>query len=192
MTPAYPLAWPPGWPRTIRRRKSAFKITFSKAYKQLLSELRHMQASHIVISSNMPLNASGQPYADNAARILADPGVAVYFTLKGQPRVMARDIYQTAGGNLRCLGLALKALRDLERHGGSYMMERAFSGFVALPNPETEHWSAVFGLKPDATLGQMEEAYRRLAREHHPDAGGSDQMMACLNAARAQALKERP
>ena len=42
-----------------------------------------------------------------------------------------------------------------------------------------------------ATLDQIEAAYKRLARERHPDSGGSTAMMSELNIARDQARKER-
>jgi curved DNA-binding protein CbpA len=43
----------------------------------------------------------------------------------------------------------------------------------------------------DASREAIEAAYKRLARQRHPDAGGSDALMAELNAARAKAIEER-
>lgn len=34
-------------------------------------------------------------------------------------------------------------------------------------------WARVLGVSPDASKRQIKGAYRRLAREHHPDAGGN-------------------
>jgi hypothetical protein len=48
---------------------------------------------------------------------------------------MACDRFDNAAANMRSLGLAIEAMRQLERHGGGAMMEKAFSGFVALPPP---------------------------------------------------------
>lgn len=39
----------------------------------------------------------------------------------------------------------------------------------------------VLGVAPDATTDEIHEGYRRLAKEHHPDAGGADARMAELN-----------
>jgi curved DNA-binding protein CbpA len=39
-------------------------------------------------------------------------------------------------------------------------------------------------VSPDATTAQIDDAYRKLARSAHPDAGGSHDQMARLNAAR--------
>lgn len=59
---------------------------------------------------------------------------------------------------------------DIERHGGAVVLERAFSGFTALPGPSTADWRKV--LDP----ADPEGSYRRLRSKHHPDrAGGSQQ-----------------
>jgi hypothetical protein len=41
---------------------------------------------------------------------------------------MARDKYLSVAGNMRSLALVISAMRQMERHGGSYLMERAFTG----------------------------------------------------------------
>jgi hypothetical protein len=47
----------------------------------------------------------------------------------------------------------------------------------------------VFGIKPDWS-GTITELYREKARNRHPDAGGSDSLMAELNVAYAEARRE--
>jgi hypothetical protein len=79
----------------------------------------------------------------------------------------------------------------LEQHGGSFMMERAFAGFAQLPAPGArKHWSAVMNVPRDASRHDVECAYKRLAKKHHPDNGGSTELMAEPNAAKAEAMKE--
>ena len=63
---------------------------------------------------------------------------------------MACDRFDNAAANMRSLGLAIEAMRQLERHGVGTMMERAFTGFVALPAPESP--CDVLGLKPIASM----------------------------------------
>ena len=122
--------------------------------------------------------------------MLRDPGVAVYFTLRKRPLVMARDAFASVAGNLRSLTMAIEAMRTLERHGGSNMMERAFTGFVAIAPPDWHKpWREVFGVKPDWS-GDIASLYRDKARNRHPDAGGSDQLMAELNVAYEEAKRE--
>lgn len=190
---AYPLQWPPGWPRTKRRRKSDFLVTPDKSRKLLLREMQQAGASHIVISSNVQLREDGQPYASELRKQHADPGVAVYFVMDKRPMVMARDAYLQPHENIRALGLTFAALRAIERHGGRHMMEQAFSGFTALPAPGAarpkRQWWDILQVRPDASRDVIEANFKALAKVRHPDAGGSAEAMAELNAARKEALK---
>jgi hypothetical protein len=200
MTTAFPLAWPDGWPRTpdykrqsddIFRSKLRGVVTMTRAGQQLRDELSRLSARSIVISTNVALRQDGLPYSDQ--RKLTDPGVAVYFQLKGRPLVMATDRYKTVGGNMRSLALAIEAMRQLERHGGGTMMERAFTGFAALPSPgRKKPWREVFGLKPGYRFDNIDIAalYRSLAKDLHPDAGGSEEQMSDLNVAYEEAKRE--
>lgn len=117
--------------------------------------------------------------------------VAVYFHLKGKPMVMACDLYQTPYENIHSLGHAIEHLRGLERHGGGVMMERAFTGFAALPAPPSgRQWWETLGVDRNASRDSVLAAWKRLAMEHHPDRGGSPERMAEINAARDAALSE--
>lgn len=192
MTTAFPLAWPDGWPRTPetqRQRNSPFKVESNKCRRELMDELRRLGASNVVISSDVPVRQDGSPYADAARRIIRNPGVALYFTLNGRQMVMARDKFERVEDNLRSIGLAIEAIRAVERHGGATMMERAFAGFAALPPPRSPF--DVLGVPPTASIDDIERAFKTKARRAHPDAGGSTALMAELNAARDQALKMR-
>lgn len=200
MTEAYPLAWPDGWPRTPaserRHGSAAFKRqvnngrytsgepwTFAAARDALLEEVwRHTQTS-ITLSSNFQPGKNGP---QEGRKRPVDQAIAVYFQRRGKPYVMACDRYHDAEGNMRSVTLALEAMRQLERHGGGVMMERAFEGFAALPPPPS-CW-AILSLDPDsASAVAVEQAFRIKARRAHPDAGGSEGEFAALTAARAEA-----
>jgi hypothetical protein len=108
---------------------------------------------------------------------------------------MAIDIYDRVADNLAAVAATLDAMRAIERHGGAAILERAFTGFTALPAPIVagmkRPWRDVLQLGPKPPLHDVHGAYRRLASAHHPDReGGSDAKMAELNAARDEALKE--
>ena len=191
MTTAFPLAWPDGWPRTKARENDhrfGARLTTARAAEQLYDELRILGARQTVISSNVPLRRDGIMQGDN--RRLDDPGVAVYFHLKGRPMVMARDAYVSVAGNLRSLALAIEAMRQLARHGGDQMMERAFTGFVPIAPPDWKKpWRQVFGVTPD-WRGDIRALYREKAQHRHPDRGGDDMLMAELNVAYKEAQRE--
>jgi hypothetical protein len=187
----YPLRWPEGWPRTLgakRKNSAPFKVNSDKARRELMADLRRMGATNIIVSSNVPVRQDGTPYADAARRVIRDPGVVVYFTRDGHTLSMARDQYQRPEDNLRSIGLAIEAIRAIERHGGSYMMERAFSGFAALP-PPTSHWE-ILGLRPGSSADDIKRAHRAKIGAAHPDTGGSEAAASALNAARDAALRE--
>ena len=218
---AYPLCWPEGWDRTVahlRKSGSQFvtrervyldnnswfssrQITPDHARRMLVDELGRLKAKGVVISTNVPLRADGEMHAGAARVKISDPGVAVYFQLKGKPMVMASDAFDNIASNLRSLGLAIEALRQLERHGGGVMMERAFAGFTALPAPEgsapKRPWWTVMNYSADPqerldlSVEEVEARFRTLAKRRHPDVdGGSAELMTELNEAREQAVRE--
>ena len=103
---------------------------------------------------------------------------------------MAQDRFWSIIGNMRSLTMAIEGLRQMERHGGAVMMERAFTGFTAIAPPDwKKSWREVFGVKPD-WRGDITALYREKAKNRHPDAGGSDSLMAELNVAFAEAKQE--
>lgn len=215
---AYPLCWPEGWPRTVphlrqpghrfvtREREAGHSwltsrtITFDRARRLLVDELTRLKATGFVMSSNIQLRNDGQPRADHAERRLTDPGIAIYFSWKGKPMVMASDRYESTAANVRSLGLAIYAMRQLDRHGGGQMMERAFAGFTALPPPEgstpKRPWWEVMRYSVDPaerellSLAEVKARYNTLAMKLHPDKGGSDDAMAELNQAFDDAEKD--
>jgi DnaJ domain len=142
-----------------------------------------------VISSNIELRGDGLPRS--SSRAPEDSGVAVYWTRKGKQQVMAIDIYDRVQDNMAAIAASLSALRAIERHGGAQILERAFAGFDALPNPNRFDCWAVLGLKPGADAEAINSAFRRLAREHHPDTenGNTDQFQR-LERARREALRQ--
>jgi hypothetical protein len=199
MTEAYPLRWPDGWPRTkpsaITDGRSRFVRpgsgywTFAPARDALITEVwRLPEIKSVVISSNFAPGRDG-PSARGPRPV--DQAIALYFTRRGKPFVMACDRYSRAEENMRSLALAIEAMRQLERHGGGFMMERAFDGFAVLPPPSEEPWWVVLQVARTATRADIEAAWRKLAAANHPDRGGSDAAMARINTARDRALAER-
>lgn len=185
MTEAYPLQWPAGWERTKHPRYGRFKTNFANARDSLMAELRLMGARYPVLSTNIPLRRDGLPYARQAQP--DDKGVAVYFEWKGRSMVFACDQWTRVEDNVQAVRKTIEALRGIERWGASDMMERAFTGFTALPPPGKQKWWEVLQVPRDADDYSITAAYRRLAMERHPDHGGSDALMAELNEAYKQA-----
>jgi hypothetical protein len=209
---AFPLAWPPGWKRITTRTRAKFKgaaggfqsmagseqrswvpgtsVTIAQGTKRVQDELRRfgVSESSVVISSNLQLRLDGLPRSGQPNP--QDPGVAVYWQDGKQERCMAIDRYDRVADNLAAIAATLEAMRAIERHGGAAILDRAFTGFAALPAPE-QHFQ-VLGVSSSATRDDVERAYKRLASQHHPDKGGDPQAMARINAARDAMLEDRP
>jgi hypothetical protein len=201
MTCRYPLDWPDGWPKTgdlYRHSSNRFKTTFDLARRQLQAELDRLGAASVVLTSWLDIRADGQMRADQARRKIPDPGVSLFFTLRGRPMVMAQDAFDTVHGNARSIGLAIENLRGLERHGGGHMMEKAFDGFAALPPPAMPNgrpWRQVLDmplmdLSAADALILAEARFKGLSKRAHPDAGGTADAQAELNDAIARARTE--
>lgn len=208
---AYPLHWPAGWPRAKSRKRAKFgtgervysqnggswisrkNLTIAEATQRVMTELRALGArdGSSIISANLELRNDGLPRSGQ--REPADPGVAVYWQRKDEPqKVMAIDLYDRVADNLAAVAATLSAMRAIERHGGAQILERAFTGFDALPAPAAEpHWSEVLKCGRDASVNEIERAWRAAAKAAHPDAGGSHDAMARINAAREAAIRER-
>lgn len=211
MTTAYPLSWPTGWPRTLptSQKEGRFgtrkvhsgspyarseDITVADAVVRVLAELERMgiHRDDIVISTNIKLRLDGLPRGNE--REPYDNGAAVYWeTRAGSRRVMAIDQYTTVANNLAAIAATLDAMRAIERHGGAQILDRAFTGFTALPAPGGKRtWREVFQVPSDwrGYPVELKAEYRKLASQLHPDKGGSDISMAELNVAYEQAKKE--
>ena len=218
----YPLTWPQGWKRTpsSQRKRARFskhttkyreswqepgkqvayaqrgEVTIAEGTSRVLNALRAMGVPdvHTIISSNLTTRNDGLPRSGQAAP--DDPGVAVYWTRKDRKQVMAIDQYDRVADNLAAIAATLEAMRAIERHGGAQILERAFTGFDALPAPKGHEghrpWRRVLGLV-DGVPVSMETVkilYRKLAVTRQPDNGGSHEAMTELNGAYAQAERE--
>jgi hypothetical protein len=193
----YPLAWPAGWRRTKSRKDANFKrggqrLSIADGVKRVIEQLRLFGIPdwNIVVSTNVKPRLDGLPLSNQVEP--QDPGVAVYWKKEKdtQHKVMATDRYVKMADNLAAIAATLDAMRAIERHGGAVIMERAFTGFLSLPAPNT--WRAVLSFQEseEPDLETVRNMYRNLAREVHPDLGGTDARMAELNWAMAEAEKE--
>ena len=206
---AYPLAWPPGRPRTHWQRRESSKfhgteerpssgggtmkwktsLSMTEVRAQLFGELGRLEARRVIVSTNIRLRQDGLPYADNRKNV-DDPGVAVYFEIKSEKTAIACDRWRSVAENMRAIAKTIEAIRGIERWGSGEMVRAAFRGFRALP-PATRPWREVLELPiRDLTADEIDRAFREKAKAAHPDVGGSHDAMAELTAARVAGLTE--
>lgn len=203
MYETYPLHWPAGYKKTlsVSRIDSQFKQTMNTAQQFLRKEIERLHASDLIISTNIPVRKSdGGFYSEWMNKKLEDPGVAIYFKIKGKDRSMCCDQYVRVWENIYALGKGLEALRGIDRWGISEFLDRAFTGFKALPESsalvQSRIWDVLELKGQPATSEIIRNCYRRIARKVHPDQpGGSADAFSELQEAYRQALQifnERP
>lgn len=208
---SYPLQWPSGWKREPRRKGGMFSsksqvaqpggwrqsraISIATATQRVLAQLSRFGVAEgdAIISTNLKLRLDGLPKGDQSEPL--DPGVAVYWqrAKDTQHKVMAIDRYNRVADNLAAIAATLEAMRAIERHGGAVILERAFTGFLALPAPNT--WRAVLGYEESdmPPLKDVKVSYLDLCNTRHPDRNSSPKAhswMVELNWAWAEAQKE--
>lgn len=185
---AYPLQWPGAFPRSKTRQKSQFKTTLPNALANVRKSLEAFgrdsgkPVSNIVLSSNVSL---GHERPD-------DPGIAVWFVWDGMSICIPVDRYEKPEENLQAIHHVIEARRVELRHGTLHLVKATMSGFTALPPPvgskPKRPWWDVLQVRQDASRDAIDANYRSLAKQRHPDAGGTAEAMAELNTARREAL----
>jgi hypothetical protein len=199
MITASPLTWPEGWKRTPsyhqrngRFLKSGKLLTVTEGVSRILEQLARMgiDRQDVIVSTNVRLRLDGLPRSNEPEP--ADRGASVYWKEHNKPmRCMACDQYNLVADNLAAIAATLDAMRAIERHGGSQILERAFTGFAALPEKASQPWREVLGIPAEIReLSYIEQRFKELALIHHPDHGGDSEKFRQLVAARDAARLE--
>ena len=187
---SFPLYWPEGYKRTQGRRSSHFKgISLFRARQDLREEVRRLGGTDLIISTNIRTRADGDIYSN--AKEPDDPGVSVFFTLKGKPVSFACDLWARVWENTWAIAKTIDAMRGIDRWGVSELLDRMFKGFLSLPSTIDDPWPAVLKVSPEATLEEIRKAYRIRSMEAHPDRGGSQDEAARINQAYERAKAAR-
>ena len=113
--------------------------------------------------------------------------VEVVFDRNGKRFKMTSDTWTDSVDNLRAIGLTISYLyRALESYGVKVeeskfdqIFDQLFGGFIATPDDTVlmlgdgnDEWWTVLGVEPTADKRAIQNAYRALAKVHHPDSGG--------------------
>lgn len=172
-------AWP--GPETAEPRRSQFKAPWGKTMQLLRHELDCLQAESAVVRAYVKPQQlridGGLRSGVNPAR----PGVVLAFdSLKGHLELPC-DAFDSYIDNLRAIGLALEALRAVDRYGVTQRNEQ-YTGWLALPAPmspgdeiKTTAQALAFlrkiiGGRVDAL--PIQQVLRDCQLETHPDRGG--------------------
>jgi len=167
--------------------KRRFSARQSTILRDLRSVIEKMQATSLRIHQDLFTGAA-----------------EIVFDRAGQRYVFRCEKYENPLDNLRAAQLTITYLwRALEEYGVTSeqheldrMFAQFFLGFTAapddtallLPSGEREWWE-VLGVSPDADKATIVNAYRALAKIHHPDAGGNAEDFRRLREAYEQAMR---
>jgi len=168
--------------------KRRFTAREETIYRDLRNIVVQMGATSLRVSSGL-ISEDGQG------------AVEVVFDRAGKRYVFRCSKYESPLDNLRATQLAITYLwRALEQYGvegseSDVLFETFFLGFTPPPGDAvlmlpggTEAWWDVLGVQQDAGEVEIRNAFRALARVHHPDAGGDAVAFQRLRMAYDQAM----
>lgn len=134
-----------------------------------------------------------------------DPAARIIFDRAGKRYLSHCNRWPHFLDNLRAAQLAIEyTYRIGEAYGVNYMelkdqdlFDRIFAALEAPLDPDLfllgsgDEWWGVLGLSRSASKAEIINAYRALAKVHHPDAGGRAEDFQRLRAAYEQGVKEK-
>jgi len=180
------IDWPAEFPRTPPEDREpysgGFRVTRSVAFGNVLDELRTWDGVTDVQLDSGAEHQTRNPNKPYANASYQDPGVVVYFCKDGEDMAAACDRWDNPRDNAQDLYHYLHETRMQEQRGtvtaeSEYRKLRLPSGdddtVVATPAAHD-----VLGVDPDATEGEIRDAYRERLTEAHPDQGGSADALA--------------
>ena len=178
--------WPAGPTRS--RRRAAFKSTWLATMDLLDREVAQLGARRAVVELDCDaseIRRDGLPRADARVR---GPGVILSFGSRHGPVRFPCDTYHDWQDNARAIGLAMAALRAVDRYGVTKKGEQ-YQGWQALPanvddRPLTRSdaarvISAEAGLPRENAAAMLEDellcrqSIREALKRTHPDGGGN-------------------
>lgn len=164
-----------------------YTITTDKSWSRTKSELADCFAKWGVRDWEANANVM-ESRTENQTLSQTERGVTVRYIKGGKTVTLSLNTQERPVDNLRALYLCIEDMRMIEARGLADTVQSAYLQLAA-PAAAFDPWE-LFGLRPGAGRDEIEAMYRVKARQKHPDAGGTDEEMAQLNAARERLLAE--
>lgn len=143
-----------------------------RAQRKLHEEVRRLGGSDLIVSTNLPVRNDGMIYAAYLDKRIDDPGVAIFFKYKKKEVTMCCDKYLRVWENIYALANGIEALRGMDRWGVSEFLDRAFTGFAALPaagqTTIKRPWYDVLACSRDSQPDVVKRHFRELLKQYDP------------------------
>lgn len=176
--------WPGAETPPIQRRDSPFRSTYLATLDLIESELGKLRAREILIQAYFTRDQLRNDSWPKAGCTPARPGVILTFESSKGLMSFPCDAFSAYQGNLRAIGLGLKALRAVDRYGVTRSAEQ-YKGWAQIEAPKsrfTVEEAATFlmvcsNIPANLIIGseaQFRAAYRAAASKVHPDAAEGD------------------
>ncbi len=166
-----------------KRRFSAQDTTIKKDLRNIMNKI---EATSLKISND---EFSGE--------------VEVVFDRDGKRYTKKCSRWENSSDNLRAIGLSIDYLyRAVEIYGiesaeeFNNLFNSTFVGIEATPDDSVlllgynNDWYAILGIKKDSNKQEIVNAYRAMAKVHHPDAGGDPEQFQKVRKAYEEAIEQ--
>lgn len=189
--------WENALPRSNGRKRSPYKASWTSIAAMLRHELAMIGADRAVIEMDVQ---ESELRNDGWIRSDASPGikaVRVYFECKYGPLRYEAETWSDWQHNVYAVARTLRNQRMMARDG-CVKGDQVYRGWKALPSapavdPDlaTVDSAVRFLIRVAGWIERpevppnMDQVFRDAARRAHPDTGGSNELMAKVNAARA-------
>lgn len=182
-------------PPARNRKRSSFSASFDKTLDLLDRELNHLKARNVVLQIDAERHEFRLDGMLRAGAKPRGPAVAISFDSRFGHLTYPCDTYDDWVSNLRAIGLALEALRAVDRYGVSGKGQQ-YTGWNKLP-PPPEPTVFHFSNRHDAltflrtlvdvphAADPLEPYIRAAEKKTHPDLGGDARKFKLVQAARA-------
>lgn len=165
----------------------SYRLTTDKSWSATLSDLaetmRKWGVKDYMVTNDLPVRSRAKMY-----QTLTERQVVLKYIKDGTPVQLVMEKQSRAVDNFRVLYLAVEAMRMNDQRGLTDVVRQAYA---QLPAPAEQSVYTIVGARPEWSMEQIEQTYRSKVRQMHPDAGGSSESMAALNAAMDQIRKEK-
>lgn len=178
-------------------KKSPYRAGWTSIAAMLRHELAALEVRQAIVEMNVAENdIRNDGWIRSTARPRA-PGVRLFFDSKYGPLRYECATWADWEHNVFAIARTLRAQRMIARDG-AVKGDQVYAGWKALPStparPTAEFASVRDAMRCLCEIGlgavdsenpaDLQQVYRAAARKAHPDAGGSDELMAKVNRAR--------